>query len=201
MFSQRRLAIGGDDPVVRSVLLEGLGRLGCRLVADAAHGDELIEACQRCAPELVICDASLRAGERGSAAAYLALHEHLPVIIVTYDNESLVAQLAQGPFVGYLLKPLRQEELAPTIALAFHRHEENSSLRAELEESRRQLSDRKIIEQAKGMLMRRAGLDESQAFHRLQQAARQHRQKMVDVARGILLAEGIVAADATADDE
>jgi response regulator NasT len=73
--------------------------------------------------------------------------------------------------------------------VAARRFEEFRALRKEAGELRGALEDRKVIERAKGILMRKAGLDESAAFRRLQKPSRDQNQKMVEVARMILRAE------------
>ena len=52
------------------------------------------------------------------------------------------------------------------------------------------MEDRKVIEKAKGILMKRSGIDEQEAFKRLRNAAMQQSRKIVDVARTIVLTEG-----------
>ena len=91
--------------------------------------------------------------------------------------------------LAYLVKPIKQADLEAAIVVAMRRFEEFRSLRKEAGELRSALEDRKVIERAKGVLMKKTGLDESAAFLRLQKLARDHNQKMVEVARMILRAE------------
>ena len=87
---------------------------------------------------------------------------------------------------AYLTKPIDDRALDAGIRLAASRHEEFRALEAEVEKAQQALEDRKLIEQAKGILMTAAGIPEPEAFRRIQRAARDRNLKLVDVARRIL---------------
>ena len=91
--------------------------------------------------------------------------------------------------MAYLVKPIKQADLEPAIALAIRRFEQFQQLRQEADDLRQALEDRKVIERAKGVLMKKAQLDEQEAFRRLQKLARDKNKKIVEIARSILLAE------------
>ena len=91
--------------------------------------------------------------------------------------------------LGYLVKPIKQADLEPVIALAMRRFEQFQALRQEAADLRQALEDRKIIERAKGILMKKASLDEQEAFRRLQKLASDKNRKLVEIARMILTAE------------
>jgi response regulator NasT len=95
--------------------------------------------------------------------------------------------------MAYLVKPIRQGDLAPAIAIATRRFEEFKSLQRETADLRQALEDRKVIERAKGIIMKRTGLGEEEAFRRLQAMASDKSRKMVEIAATIVLAEEIVA--------
>jgi AmiR/NasT family two-component response regulator len=88
--------------------------------------------------------------------------------------------MAQAPGVmGVLLRPLRPEELGPTLDIAVARFRE-------LRRLRRALADRPVIEQAKARLMTREGLSEPAAFGWLRRRAMERRVRIGDVARSVL---------------
>ena len=82
--------------------------------------------------------------------------------------------------------------LEPVIALTLRRFEQFEALRREAADLRQALEDRKVIEKAKGILMKRAGLDEPEAFRRLQKLASEKSRKLIDIAQMILVAEEAV---------
>ena len=106
-----------------------------------------------------------------------------------YHDHDLFERSKVGHVVAYLVKPIKQADLEAAIVIAMERFEQFQALRKEAGELRQALEDRKLIERAKGVLMKRAGLDEEGAFLRLQRLARESSQKMIEVARMILRAE------------
>jgi response regulator NasT len=90
---------------------------------------------------------------------------------------------------GVLSKPIREAELAAMILVAAQRSTEFNQLRAETSSLRTALEDRKVIEQAKGVLMMKCDMDEANAFRQLQHMARQQRKKVVEIAHSVLIAE------------
>jgi two-component system, response regulator PdtaR len=95
---------------------------------------------------------------------------------------------------GYLAKPINEADIIPAIELAMGRFEESQALLQERETLRQTLIDRKVVERAKGILMRQTGLDEVTAFRRLQAIARNKRKKLVEIAEMILTAQEAVAS-------
>jgi response regulator NasT len=91
--------------------------------------------------------------------------------------------------LGYLVKPIKHADLESVIALAMRRFEQFEALRQEANYLRQALEDRKIIERAKGILMKKVRLDEQGAFRRLQKLASDKNLKLVEIARMILTAE------------
>jgi response regulator NasT len=91
--------------------------------------------------------------------------------------------------MGYLVKPIKQADLQPVIGLAMRRFEQFQALRQEAADLRQALEDRKVIERAKGLLMKKAGLDEQDAFRRLQKRASEKNLKLVELARMIVTAD------------
>jgi len=95
--------------------------------------------------------------------------------------------------LAYLVKPIGLADLQPAIANAVRRFAEFQALHKDCNDLRQALSDRKIIERAKGLLMKLAGVDEKEAFQRLQQLASEKNQKLVDASQSILAVEKALA--------
>jgi len=123
------------------------------------------------------------------AAAAIYEERPVPIVVVSAHHEQALIERAQEKHIlAYLVKPIREAALAPAIAVALHRFEEFRTLQSEAEDLRQALEDRKLIEKAKGVLMRQTGLSEADAFRRLQKLASKRNEKIVVVARAILLA-------------
>ena len=91
--------------------------------------------------------------------------------------------------MAYLVKPIKQADLEPAIGIAMRRFEQFQALHKETSDLKQALKDRKVIERAKGILMKKTGLDENDAFRRLQKLASDKNRKLVDIAQTILTAE------------
>jgi len=91
--------------------------------------------------------------------------------------------------MAYLVKPIGQADLAPAIAVAISRFQELQALRKETGDLKQALADRKVIEQAKGILMKVTGVDEKDAYKRLQQLAADKNQRVIDAAQSVLAME------------
>ena len=94
--------------------------------------------------------------------------------------------------MAYLVKPIDPEQLKAAITMAVLRFQHYLALRKEAADLRQALEDRKVIERAKGVLMKRAALDEPEAFRRLQKLASEKSRRLIDVAQMILVAEEAV---------
>ena len=93
--------------------------------------------------------------------------------------------------MAYLVKPVKQADLEAAIDMAMMRFEHFRTLRKEAADLRQALEDRKLVERAKGILMRRISLREEDAFRRMQKLASVHNHKLTDVSRRVLAAEEI----------
>jgi response regulator NasT len=190
MNQSLRIAIADDEPDMRDYFAKILPRLGHQVVAQARDGRELVEQCRALRPDLVITDIKMPEMDGIDAAIALYKDAPVPVILVSaYHDAELVERAEADHIMGYLVKPIKQADLGPVINLALRRFEQFQELRQEAADLRQALEDRKLIERAKGILMKKAGLDEATAFRRLQKLASDRNLKLAEVARIILTAE------------
>jgi response regulator NasT len=188
-----RIAVADDEPDMQKYFQKCLPRLGHQVVAVAGNGRELVEQCRAIQPDLVITDIKMPDMDGIDAAIAIYKERPIPVILVSAFHDAELIQRAEADHIlGYLVKPIKQPDLEPVIALAMRRFEQFQELRKEAADLRQALEDRKVIERAKGILMKRAGLDEASAFRRLQKLASEESRKLVDVAQMILIAEKAV---------
>jgi AmiR/NasT family two-component response regulator len=178
-----RIAIADGDPPALASLRASLLNEGHEVVAEARSGEELIDACARVHPEIVIAEANLGAANHLNLVQRIIEAQHIPIIIVAEfaSDEAIEATIVCRP-MAYLVKPIRDSELRAAIAISMQRFNELASMRQSLE-------DRKIVERAKGILMRQRRCDEATAFSHLQKLARDHRQKLTAISQSIILAE------------
>jgi len=185
-----RIAVADDEPRMREFYQEILPLLGHEVVCAAASGKELIAGCLETRPNLIITDIRMPDMNGIDAAREICQQEPVPIILVSaHDDPELLSRAGENHVLAYLVKPIKQKDLQPAIHIAALRFEEFQSLRKEATDLRQALQDRKLIERAKGILMKRTGQDEATAFRSLQKIARDKNRKLAQVAEMIVTAE------------
>jgi response regulator NasT len=192
MTRSLKIAVADDELDVRDYYKKVLPRLGHRVIAVAQTGRELIESCHAARPDLVITDIKMPDIDGIDAAAEICRGEPIPFILVSAYHHPKLFDRARGDHIlAYLVKPTKQADLEAAIAIAVQRFDQFQALRQEAADGRQALADRKVIERAKGVLIKKTGLDEETAFLRLQKLARDRNQKLVEVAEMVLRANAM----------
>jgi response regulator NasT len=187
MSRRLRVAVAEDEPDMQDFFRDALARMGHEVVSVARDGRELVEHCRALRPDIVITDIRMSGMDGLDAAAKIYEDRPVPVVIVSaHHDPKFVERAEELHILAYLVKPIRESNLAPAIAIAMRRFEEFQTLEREADDLRQALEDRKVIERAKGILMREARLDEEAAFRRLQKLASSKNRKLVEVARMIV---------------
>jgi len=183
-----RVLIAEDDPLIALGLVERIRSLGHEPVGPVADGKQAVAEATATLPDLYLFDIEMPELDGLSAAAELAARGlSRPVVVITgVDDATLIERSVATGASAFLTKPLDTRELEAAIALAAARHGELEALQGEVAETRQALEDRKVVERAKGLLMKALGLAEPDAFRRLQLAARERNLRLVDVARAIV---------------
>jgi response regulator NasT len=190
MKSSLRIAVADDEPRMVEFYKETLPLLGHEVVCTASSGVELVAGCRASHPDLIITDVKMPDMDGIEAAAQISAQEPVPVILVSaHDEPQLLARASDHHVLAYLVKPIKRQDLQPAITIASSRFEEFETLRKEASDLRRALQDRKLIERAKGILMKRANLDEATAFKNMQKLARDKNRKLVQIAEMIVTIE------------
>jgi response regulator NasT len=190
MSRSLRIAVADDEPDMREYFQKSLSRLGHKVVAVAENGRDLVDQCRALRPDLVITDIKMPDMDGIDAATALYRERPVPVILVSaYHDAGLVERAEADHILGYLVKPIKHADLEPVISLAVRHFEQFETLRKEAADLRQALEDRKLIERAKGILMRKGSMDEQGAFRRLQKLASEKSRKLVEIAQMILIAE------------
>jgi response regulator NasT len=190
-----RIAVADDEPDTRQFFQELLPHLGHDVVAVAENGRQLVERCRARRPDLVITDIRMPDGDGLRAAAEVNREGPVPVILVTgYPDSDLPAVVGADYVMAYLSKPTKAVDLQAAINLAMLRFGHFQALAKEAADLRQALEDRKAVERAKGIAMRRVGLDEQEAFRRLRKLASDGNRRLVEVAHAVLAADEVFQA-------
>jgi len=187
-----RIAVADDEPDMRDYFQTILPTMGHDVAVAARTGRELIQQCQALNPDMIIADIKMPDMDGIEAATEICRTRPVPVILVTaYQDPDLIARAESDHVMAYLVKPIKQADLGPAISLAMRRFEQFQTLCKEAADLRQALEDRKLIERAKGVVMKRAAVGEQEAFRRLNRLARNKNWKLIEIAQRILSAEEI----------
>jgi len=187
-----RIAVAEDERDVRLFLVELLSRLGYEVMVAAEGGRQLIEACRGTRPDLVITDVKMPDMDGITAAAEVNRVTPVPVILLTAHHDGdFLTRAGADHVMAYLSKPARPVDLQAAINLAMLRFGHFQALREEAASLRQALEDRKVVERAKGIVMRRLHLDEPEAFRRMRKFASDNNRKLPDVAQAVLAADEV----------
>ena len=189
-----RVVVADDTTTMQKFYASLLPKLGHEVVAVAATGAELVEKCDELKPDLVITDVKMPDMDGLEAAAKIYEKQPVPIIVVSsYSDDELVQRAAAEHVLAYLLKPLDVNTLGAQISIVMRRFEEFTILRMEANHYRQSLQDRKLIERAKGILMRTSKIEEHEAFRRMQKAASRSNKKLVEIAQTIIDADAALS--------
>ena len=185
-----RVLIADDESIRLLSLGSQLTALGHQVVAEATRGDEAVQLAAEHKPDLAILDIKMPVMDGIEAAERITQLRPIPIILLTaYSEAQLVERAARANISAYLMKPVAEDDLLPAITLALTRFQEFESLRREVADLREAMEARKVVEKAKGILMRRLDLSEEDAFKRLQKQSQDTNRKLTDVAEAIVMAD------------
>jgi len=192
----KRVLVIDDHEPSRARLSAILRECGYEVAGEIATGKSAVVFAQAKNPDVILMAVGLPDIDGIQAAEEIVHAKPLPIVLVTSHYDAETIERAKGAGVmGYLVKPVRAEELRPTIELALSRFQQFALLREENSTLKETLEARKIIERAKGLLMEQRKLSEEQAYSLIKKASMNMRKPMSDVAQAILLAGGLLAGD------
>ena len=178
----------GIDQAERSRSLRiGLLENNFNLIATLPADSFLAERIAQLAPDLIIVDAESAARDAREHVVMATRDERRPIVMFTNDNDtSHVKDALAAGVTAYIVAGLAPERIRPILDVAMARFQHEESLRRELADARTELSDRKVIDRAKGLLMQRQKLTEQQAYDKLRKTAMDKGLKLAEVAQRIL---------------
>jgi len=192
----RRVLVIDDHEPSRKHLVKILTEGRYEVAGEGASGKLAMAMAKNAAPDVILMAVGLSDIDGIEAARDMMRSQPLPVVLITsHYDPATIERAKQAGVMGYLVKPLRGEELSPTIELAITRFQDFLSLREENSTLKENLESRKLIERAKGLLMEQRKLTEEQAYTLMKKTSMNLRKPMADVAQAIILAGGIFKGD------
>lgn len=188
---KQKVLVVDDHLQSRAVIKKALEGFAAEIV-EGARGFEALRLVKEVRPDVLFIAVGLPDLDGIEASARIMDTHPLPIIILTsHQDPGTVERAKEAGVMAYLLKPVREEALGPASEVASARFREFMALRVQNEDLRRTLEARKLTERAKGILMKREGLSEPEAFRRIQRVSMERRKPMVEVAEAILLSEEV----------
>ena len=165
----------------------GLLENGYNIVAVLPVDVFLPERLAQISPDMIIVDAESEARDTLEHVVMATRDARRPIVLFTNDDDTThVRDAIAAGVTAYVVAGLAAERVKPVLEVAMARFQHEEAMRRELTDARSQLSDRKVIDRAKGLLMKRHAVSEDEAYLRLRKAAMDKGMKLADVAQRIL---------------
>lgn len=187
-----RVVIADDEPITRMDIKEILEEKGYEVIGEAADGFDAVELCKTKKPELVLMDIKMPLLD-GLSAARIMMEEDVDaaiVLLTAYSEREFIDSAKDLGVSGYLVKPIDEKSLIPSIELAVARNQEMRKLRRDIAKVSERLENRSIIEKAKGRIMERDGISEQEAYDFIRKLSLLKGMSMRRVAEILLLQTG-----------
>ena len=165
-------------------------KLGHEVVAVASDGKEAVELILKERPDLVLMDINMPEKSGIEVLEIVRQEVDTPCIFITaYSDENFIKEASRLGAIGYVIKPVTEEQLKAQIELGIHQKQHLDEARNETSYYKQALKERKTIERAKGILMDRLQIKEAEAMRRIQKRSRDENKKMIVVAQEIIKAD------------
>jgi len=188
-----RCLVVEDETLVALGLQSQLEKLGHCVVAQAADAEQAEMLFRQHQPDLVLTDIRLSSGDGLELAQRLLKIRACPIIVVSaFGEKELIDRASSAGVFGYLIKPVSEGALSAQIEVAVARFREHMVLVAEKVALAQSLEHRKLIERAKGILMKRANLSEADAHKKLQHESQNRRISTPELAKKIIESEELL---------
>jgi len=196
-----RVVIAEDEAIIRLDLKEILLSAGYAVVGETGRGDEAVALVEAQRPDLAILDLKMPGMDGVRAAREITANHKVAVLVLTaFSQRELIEDARDAGVSAYLVKPFRREELLPAIEEVLARCRQEWAIDDEVESlgppgsdssarAEDKIATRRLVDEAKGVLMDRQGLSEPDAFAFIQRTAMKTRGRMRDVAARVVSGE------------
>ncbi|GAB6046882.1 ANTAR domain-containing protein [Methyloparacoccus murrellii] len=182
-----RIMLVDQHPGRSAIIEQALTDAGHTQIERVPAGRGLAEAVRRFGPDIIIVD--MESPGRDTLEQMREIGRDRPKPIIMFSNNrdrDYIRQAVRAGVSAYVVDGLDKERVMPIVEVALARFREFEALRQELSDTKSQLADRKIIEKAKGILMRQHGISEDKAYAALRKAAMDRNQRIGDIARTLV---------------
>lgn len=178
-----------DNRIRASIIEDGLREAGHTRVAVICKVNEVARAVEAAAPDVIVID--LENPQRDTLEHFFTLSRAVrrPIaMFVDRSDGAMIEKAVEAGVSAYVVDGLKKERVKPILDMAISRFNAFSRLTRELEEARGALEERKIVDQAKAILMETRGLSEADSYSLLRRTAMNQNRKIAEVAQGLVMA-------------
>jgi response regulator NasT len=191
-----RILVIDEDPARADALLRSLADSGYETVGVIDPKEDLVAKVRDLSPDLIIVDMESPSRDTLEDMRRITADRPRPIVMfVDQSDETITAEAMRLGISAYVIDGLNPARVKPILDVAMARFAEFQKLRAELDQAKMDLADRKLIERAKALLMKSRSIPEEQAHRLMQKLAMDQNQRLVDVARSILALAQIFRSD------
>src|SRR6266540_818876 len=182
-----RVLIVDESPERIAVLREGLERAGYEVVAALASPIELLRAVEKSRPEVIIIDTDSPSRDVLEHVVMISRDEPRPIVMFSGDDApQAIRDAVRAGVSAYVVDGLDAARVKSIVEVAVARFDEHQRLRAELVEANLKLSERKLVERAKGILMKSRGMAEDEAYQALRRMAMDRGKRLGEIAQQVI---------------
>jgi len=190
-----RVLVIDESPERAELLREGLERAGHQVSATLSSPFALLKTIDELAPDVIVIDMDSPSRDVLEHLVFVSRHTPRPVVMFSQDGAPETIRAATRAGVSaYVVDGLDRDRIKSIIDAAVARFEDFQALRSQLAEAELKLSERKVVERAKGLLMKSRGLDEESAYSALRKMAMDRKLKLVEVAQRVIDAADLLGA-------
>ncbi len=184
--AKRTVLVAEDESLIRMDIVETLIDFGFDVIAEAADGLEAVELAKSKKPDIIVMDIKMPNLD-GISAAEQIQPLRIPIVLLTaFSQKELVERASEAGAMAYVVKPFTPNDLLPAIEIAWSRHQQLTTLEAEIQDLNERFETRKLVDRAKGLLNEKMNLTEPEAFRWIQKASMDRRLTMHEVAVTII---------------
>jgi response regulator NasT len=189
-----RVMLVDDSQKDVSLLKEGLKAAGYDVVEVSTSAVALLDHVAAVCPDVIIIDSDSPTRDTLEQLSFVNERQPRPIVLFTEDRDNVTIQAALRAGVSaYVVAGMQPERLQPVLDVAVARFAQERALRDELKSAHDRLAERKIIERAKGLVMKQKGVSEEEAYRVMRKLAMDRNRRLLDVAQQIIDVSDLLA--------
>ena len=190
-----RVLVVDESPERADILREGLRRAGYEVSASLSSAGSLLAAIEQLEPDVIVIDTE--SPSRDVLEHLVVMTQHTPRPVVMFSNDSAPETIREAVRAGvsaYVVDGMEPDRIRAIIDVAVAQFEDFQRLREALAEANLKLAERKLVERAKGLLMKSRSLDEETAYALLRKFAMDRKLRLGEVAQQLIDAADLLGA-------